>query len=299
MNKEMTMKEWGMLITLSILWGGSFVTAKIAIAQYQPLGLVFWRVFPAAIVLAIYILMTNKEFPKGLKQWKALFGMSLLNNIIPMSLIFLGLAELASNIVAVLNATTPLFTVLVMHFLSEDEKATPLKLIGIIIGFIGVAVLLGITGMIGTPLAIAACLGAALSYGFSGFWGKRFKTMDIPPASIAFGQLTVSSVILGGISLIFIPETFTFPQTSAIFWSITALTLLGTAAAYILFFSILNSAGATNIMLVTFLIPVSAFVMGWMILNETVTLRHITGVMLIGLGLAVIDGRPIKFLERK
>jgi drug/metabolite transporter (DMT)-like permease len=293
-DRQMNAREWAMLVTLSVLWGGSFLTAKIAVGQYSPMGLVFWRVFPAALLLGAYIFLTKKRFPEGREQWQALLGMSLLNNVIPMSLIFYGVSELASNIAAVLNATTPLFTVLVLHVLSKDEKASAMKIAGVVTGFIGVVVLLGVSGIIGAPLAILACLGAALSYGISGFWGKRFKTMKMEPTALAFGQLAVSSLILGVITAIFVPQTYALPQNFAIFISIVALAVLCTAVAYILFFKILNSAGATNIMLVTFLIPISAFIMGWIFLDEAVTLRHIAGVLLIGLGLMLIDGRVFK-----
>jgi drug/metabolite transporter (DMT)-like permease len=222
--------------------------------------------------------------------------MGILNNVIPFSLIVWGQSHIASGLASILNATTPLFTVIVAHYFTVDEKLTGQRLAGVLVGFIGVAVMIGAAAMMAwnaNVLAQIAVLGAALSYGFSGVFGRRFKAMGIPPLVTAAGQVTASSAILLPLSLLVDrPWTLPMPSTGAVL-SLAGLALVSTAFAYLLFFRLLARAGATNVGLVTFLIPVSAILFGVLILDETLELRHMAGMALIGAGLILIDGRLV------
>lgn len=293
-NRTMTSQEWGLLLTLSVLWGGSFFFAGVAVKELPPFTIVALRVVIAALALHVVLRIQNLYLPRNKTAWQAFFGMGILNNVIPFSLIVWGQSHLASGLAAILNATTPLFTVVVAHALTQDEKMTGNRLIGVIIGFIGVAVMIGGRSLfiLGSDImAQLACLAGALSYAFAGIYGRRFKTMGISPMVTATGQVTASSIILLPVMLIMDqPWTLAMPSPGAIA-ALFGLALLSTALAYIIYFRILSTAGATNLLLVTFLIPVTAIFLGILILGEHLELRHLAGIILISAGLGAIDGR--------
>jgi drug/metabolite transporter (DMT)-like permease len=295
-QRTMTASDWALLAVLSLIWGGSFLFVGVAVRELPPLTIVATRVLTAALALLLVLRVVGVSLPRTRQAWAAFLGMSILNNVIPFTLIVWGQTHIASGLASILNATTPLFTVIVAHYLTADEHLTGQKFAGVIVGFIGVAVMIGFAAMASwdaTILAQLAILGAALSYGFSGVFGRRFKTMGIPPLATAAGQVTVSSVLLLPVALIVDrPWTLAMPSTEAIL-SLVALGLVSTAFAYLIFFRLLARAGATNVGLVTFLIPVSAILLGVLILGETLAVRHFAGMALIGAGLILIDGRAM------
>jgi len=227
--------------------------------------------------------------------------MGLLNNVVPFCLIVWGQGHIASSLASILNATTPLFTVVVAHFLTEDERLTPGRVAGVAIGFLGVVLMLGpesLAGIGSDLLAQFACLAAALSYAFAGIWGRRFRRIGILPLPTAAGQVVVSTLLLAPITLA-VERPWTLAAPGAATWAaIVGLAVLSTAAAYVLYFRLLASAGATNLLLVTFLIPASAILLGTGILGERLAAGHLVGVALIGAGLAAIDGRLAATLRR-
>jgi drug/metabolite transporter (DMT)-like permease len=223
--------------------------------------------------------------------------MGTFNNLIPFSLIFWGQTQIASGLASILNATTPLWAVLLAHFFTTDEKLTPNRLSGVLLGLTGVVLIIGPAALRGLGLnflAQVAVVGAALSYALAGKYGKRFK--GIPPLVTATGQVTSTTVML--IPLVLLvdqPWTLSMPSTRT--WgALLALALLSTAIAYGIYFRLLASAGATNLLLVTFLIPVSALLLGTVFLGERLSPNHFLGMALIGVGLAALDGRPLKTL---
>ncbi len=290
----MSLRDWSLLVTLSILWGGSFFFVRVALEGVPPLTLVLARVAIASAVLLVLLRITGERLPQRRDVWLTLAVMALLNNVIPFSLIFWGQTAIPAGLAAILNATTPLFTVIVMHLFTDDERATPGKAFGVALGFAGVVVLVGpaVTGALDTPLwALAACLTAALSYAFSGLWGRRIKPLGVTPTFTAWAQLTVTSLVMTPVvALVDRPWSLAMPGIAAIA-AVLALAVLSTALAYILFFRILASAGPSNLLLVTFLIPVSAILLASLFLGERLAWTHFAGMALIGLGLAAIDGR--------
>ncbi len=293
-----------MLITLSVLWGGSFFFVGVAVAELPPLTIVTLRVGLAAITLWVIVLIMGLRPPKSIKIWLALIGMGLLNNVIPFSLIVWGQTHIASGLASVLNATTPLFGVVVAGLLLADERATPLKLVGVVVGFLGVVMMIGVPTLDmvghGATLAQIAILVAALSYAFAGVFGRRFKGMGLSPVVIAAGQVTGSSLVLAPVALYIdgLPTLLGTDAPSLGTWvAILTLAVFSTALAYVLYFKILASAGATNIMLVTLLVPVSAILLGSFFLHEALEWVHFVGMGLIAMGLAVIDGRLIRLVR--
>ncbi len=295
-------KEWGMLIALSILWGGAYFSNAVAVQELPTFFLVALRVAIGACTLFIVLKLMGLSMPTDRAHWLAFFGMGLLNNAIPFSLIVWGQSHIASSLASILNAATPLFTVLVAHFLTHDEKMTFNRVLGIVIGFAGVAYMIGFDALstLGDQVwAQLACIGATISYAFSGVFGRRFKRMGTPPLATATGQLTASALILVPISL-FVeqPWLLDMPSMSAI-GAVLFVAIGGTSLAYLLFFRILSAAGATNIMLVTLLVPISAILLGTAFLGEVLEAKHVIGMLFIALGLAAIDGRPWSIISRR
>ena len=291
---QMTAREWAMLILLSVLWGGSFLFQKIAVEELPPFTIVLVRVALAALTLHLIRPFIGIALP-GLRIWAAFAVMGLLNNVIPFSLLVYGQTQIGAGLASILNAMTPVFTVIVAHSLTQDEKLTANRAFGVVFGFLGVICLIGIEALDGLTLAVAgqiACVGAAISYAFSSVWARRFQ--DVPPFASAMGQLTMSSLMMIPIVLMVDqPWTLAWPSPTVV-WSLILLAIPATALAYLLFFAIVRAAGATNIMLVTLLVPVSAVLLGAVFLGERLSLTDALGMALIGMSLLAIDGRILR-----
>jgi drug/metabolite transporter (DMT)-like permease len=293
-NQRMNGNEWLALVLLSILWGGSFFFAGVLIRTLPPLTIVLLRVGLAAVILNALVRALGKAMPTSGGAWRAFFAMGLLNNAVPFYLVVWGQSHIASGLAAILNATTPISTVIVAHLLTPDEKMTGNRLLGALIGFFGVVILIGpdsLQGIGANILAQVAVLAAAVSYAFAGVYGRRFKSMGIEPILTATGQVTASALLLFPVAMaVDHPWKLATPALSA--WAaIAGSAVFSTALGYVLYFRILATAGATNLLLVTFLIPVSAILMGAFGLGEQLEPRHFAGLVVIGAGLAVIDGR--------
>jgi drug/metabolite transporter (DMT)-like permease len=296
----MSALEWGMLLALSLLWGGSYFFTGVAVRELPTLTAVVARVAIATVILLTALRLSGRPMRTSPQLWLAFFGMGFLNNVIPFSLIVWGQSHVASGIAAILNATTPLFGVLVAHFLTTDEKLTGGRIAGVVIGTAGVAVLVGVevlSGLGSNALAQAAFLGGALAYAFAGIYGRRFRAMGVTPIETAAGQVTASSIMLVPVMLVVDrPWELDVPSAAAI-GSLIGIAALSTALAYVLYFRILATAGATNLLLVTMLVPVSAILLGAAFLGEMLQPKHFSGMALIGLGLAAIDVRPWQWLR--
>lgn len=295
----MTRTAWILLVTLSLLWGGSYLSARIAAPVLPPLTLVFLRVALAALILHLVLRMTGARMPMDRRSLIDYAGMGLFNNVIPFALIFYGTSVISAGLASILNAFTPIATALVFHVFTADDRLTGNRLAGVVLGFAGVAILIGPTalGSVGTHLlAELACLGATISYAFSTLWARRFRGR--PPMETAAGQLTMSSlIVLPAVFLFEAPWSLPVPPIE-VTTAILFLAVFATALAYILFFRILTVAGS-NVMLVTFLVPISAILLGAMILGETLNLRQFAGMAVIMAGLVAIDGRLWRRLTSK
>lgn len=301
-SRYMTTTEWGLLIALSILWGGSFLFNGILVRELPTLTIVAARVALAAIALWTIVRLSGHAIPRSKEVWLAFLGMGVLNNVIPFSLIVWGQTHIASGLASILNATTPLFAVIAAHVLTQDEKMTGSRLVGVLVGFLGVALMIGpsVLSDLGTNvLAQLAVLGGAVSYSIAGIFGRRFRRMGLPPLLPAAGQVTTSALLMLPVALV-VDRPWTLAAPSAEAWmALFGLAFLATALAYVIFFRILATAGATNLMLVTFLIPVSAILLGALVLGEVLAPKHFAGMALIAVGLAAIDGRLLKVLTER
>ena len=292
--------DWVMLITLATVWGGSFLFNAILVAELPVLTIVAIRVTVAALALWGFMYATGRKIPTSLHVWGALLILGVLNNAIPFSLIVQGQTQITSGLASILNATTPLFTIVVAGIFLMDERFSVLRVLGVIVGFSGVILMVGADalGGLGADFWAQLCaLGAAFSYGFASVFGRRFRELRVDPVMVATGQVTMSSLVLWPIALwIDGPQDIANMSLNAAL-SMFGLAVLCTSFAYILYFRILERAGATNISLVTFLVPISAIILGVLVLGEQIYIKEIIGMTLIGVGLVIIDGRLIKRLR--
>jgi drug/metabolite transporter (DMT)-like permease len=283
--------EWGLLILLSVLWGGAFFFAGVAVKELPPLTVVLARVALAAVMLLPLFWFYGHILPRTGREWGVFFVMGLLNNVLPFGFLFAGQTLVTVGLASIINAMTPLFTVLIMAAFGE-ERLTAFRIAGVVLGVIGVAVLRGFDAAMdgGQTLGIGLCLAATVAYGFAALWGRR-KLGGVAPLKSATCQLICSSLImLVVVAIIDRPWTLDLPSIK-VWWSLIALALFGTALAYIVFFQILVRAGASNVMLVTLLIPVSALLLGNLFLDEAIRVQEILGALIIASGLLFIDGR--------
>jgi drug/metabolite transporter (DMT)-like permease len=293
----MNVFEWTMLLVLALVWGGTFFFAAIAIVEVPPMTIAFVRVSGGALILFLALRVMGISMPTDKAIWAAFLFMGLMNNAIPFSLIFWAQTELTSGVASILNAMTPVFTVIAAHFLTSDEKMTLPRFAGVVLGFIGVAVLIG-KPVGGNLLAHLAILAAGASYSFSSIFAKRFARNGIKPMVTATGQVTASSIILLPIVLLVDqPWTSAFPSNGVVL-ALLGMVVLSTAFAYFLYFRILSTAGATNTALVTLLIPPFAILLGVAFLSETLSMQQFIGMLIIASGLAAIDGRVLRMFKR-
>jgi drug/metabolite transporter (DMT)-like permease len=287
-------REWAMLLALSVLWGGSSLFQGVAVRELPTLTIVALRVAIAALALGTLLVLLRISLPRRPEVWRAFAVMGPLNNALPFTLIVWGQGQIASGLAAILNATTPMFTILAAHVLTADERITAAKLAGILLGFAGVAVMLGQGTLAGADEGLApqlAVLAAAASYALAGIWGRRFRKLGVAPLATASGQVAASSAMLVPLALVVERPWMLAPTGMATLAAVAALVLLSTALAYVLYFRILAPAGATNLLLVTLLIPPGAITLGIFVLGETLAPRQALGLALIAAGLVVIDGR--------
>ena len=303
-QRSMTPLEWVMLLALATVWGGSFFFNEIAVRELPVFTVVVSRVALAAVILLIIMRLLRERLPHDRRVWVAFFGMGLFNNAIPFSLIVWGQQHIASGVASILNASTPLFTVILAHFLTSDERMTAGKFVGVLIGFVGVAIMIGLEVLHDLGASVLShflCLAGAVSYAFAGIYGRRFHALRISPMGTATGQVIASSLIMLPLVMAMDrPWTLSPPSLTAI-CALIGVAAISTAMAYVLYFRILATAGATNLLLVTFLIPLSAILLGTVFLGETLLPRHFAGMALISAGLAAIDGRLWQFaiMQRK
>lgn len=291
---QMAPRQWLMLLLLSLLWGGSFFFVDIAVAELSPLWTVTLRVVFAATVMTAFLLLSGRRMGLTLRLLGAFVIMGFLSNALPFTLIAWGQVSIASGLASMINAATPIFTMIVAGVLLADERFTPLRVLGALIGAIGVGTMIGPSALSfsDTPLLPQlAVLAATVSYAFGTVYGRRFTAMGLDPLVIALGQLLGSSLLLTPVALgvegLGALEHVSLKTGLAI----AALGVVSTAVAYLLFFRLLAEAGATNTVLVTLLVPITATLLGITFLNESIQSYQLLGVAIIAFGLSLIDGR--------
>ncbi len=276
-ERHIALSDWGLLVLLSVIWGGSYLFIGIAVKELSPIVIVLARVVIAALSLLALLVLTGTALPRGREPWIAIVGLSIFNNIVPFLLIVTGQTMITAGLASVINATSPLFGVAFLA-LSGVEPLMARKVTGILIGIVGVAVLKGWTifGAGSQSLGILLCLGAAASYGLGSLWTK-LKLKGISPLSAATSQLLCSAVIMSVIAFAFDHPASLLDASLPSWLALLGLSLLATSFAYLIFFRVVERAGPANVLLVTMMIPASAILMGYLVLDETLEAREILG----------------------
>ncbi len=295
----MSSRDWGLIATLALIWGSAFFLITVILKEVPPNTMVFMRLALAVPPMLLWLHFTGERMPRDITRWWQFLILGALNIALPFILFAWGQVRLSSGLASVLNATTPLWGVIVAHYLTRDEKMTALRLGGVIIGFSGVAVMTGgdaLSGSGDTAVAQLACVGATLFYALASIYAKRMGNEGLSVMQIATGQICTATVMM--VPVVLLTETpWTGPMPSTGAWAaMVTLSVVSTSLAYLLYFRLIASAGATNALLIPFLIPPVAILMGALFLNETMTIGQFGGIALIALGLAVLDGRLIRHL---
>jgi drug/metabolite transporter (DMT)-like permease len=293
-NYVMNAREWGLLLFISVTWGLSFFFIEIVLRELGPFTLVFYRIGIAALIAVVWLYSSGRRLPGDRRSWSRFFVLGAINNLIPFSLITWGQVYISSSLASILNATTPLFAAVLAHKLTSDEQLTGHRIIGILLGIIGVSLLVGpeaLYGISSNVLGQFAILAAAISYACGGIYTRQLK--DMPVMVAMTGTLVAASVLT--LPLVFIYE---YPVRTSMQWStfgaLLGISVFGTAFAYMLYFHIIRTVGVTNTLLVTFLVPVTALLLGVLVLKETLSQHAIAGMLVIFAGLVAVDGRLIR-----
>ncbi|MBU2982280.1 DMT family transporter [Lentibacter algarum] len=297
-QKQISPRAWAELLLLALVWGAVFLSVRIALNEIGVLSTVAHRAFWAALVLWILVLVMGLPVPRAARVWLGFAGMGLLNNVIPFTLLNWSQLYIESGLVAIINAATAIFGVLVAAVFLADERLTWRKTIGVVIGFAGVATAIGLSNLLQfdlRSLAQLAALTATLSYAFAGVWARKFLG-GLHPLVAAAGMLSFTALVMvplawgleGPLSLALHAETLA---------AIAYYALAATVLAYFLYYRVLAMAGSGNLMLVTLLMPPIAIVLGWVVLGEELPPNALAGFAILAAGLAIIDGRVLKLLR--
>ncbi len=294
-------REWRLLIGLSLCWGASFLFYRVLSASLPPFTVALSRIGVAAVILNLIMLGLGRRMPRDLAIWRQFAVMGFLTCVATFSLTALALRDIQSGLGSILNAATPISSVLLAHVLTDNEKLTLQRILGVLAGLTGVVILIGPSalrhlGGAETWAQLAVLLATVFAV-LGSIYGRRFR--DLPPMTIATGQLTAATAILLPLVLIFDRPWTLEPPTPLLWLNILGFAVICSVIAYILFFKLLASAGATNLQLVTFLIPIVALFLGWQVLGEALDPHAYAGMAVIGLGLVLIDGRPVAWARRR
>ncbi|MCC7165336.1 MAG: EamA family transporter [Anaerolineae bacterium] len=285
------------LILLGSIWGASYLFIKVGGEVVPPLTLVFSRTAIASVVLFVTLRVKGERVPRWNDAiWKWFVLMGVINTVVPYTLITWGELYISSGLAAILIATLPIFTVLLAHWLTHDEKITPRKLLGVMAGFVGVVILFLPDLAQGQELFLAggiAVLGAALSYAIAGIYARK-TLKGVSPISSAFGQMLTAAVMILPASLL-VERPWTISPTPASIFSILMLGVVGSGFAYILFYWLIAQVGATRTSLVTYVSPIVALILGAVILQEPLHWTMVVGLGLIIGGVGLVTNLQLSF----
>jgi len=284
-------RVWAELALLSLLWGGTFLSVRVALDEIGPLTAVAHRVFWGALALWVVVVARRLPVPLTPRILIGFAGMGILNNVTPFVLQAWGQLHIETGLTAILNAGTAIWGVLVAAIFMADERLTARKLIGVILGFLGVATAIGLGNLLAfdaRSLAQWAVIGSTISYAFAGVWGRRFLG-NLSPAVAAAGMLTASALVMIPWAAT-IEGTLLRPLSIPTVLGIAYFALMATAAAYLLYYRVLHAAGASTVVLSTLLIAPVAIVLGAIVRGEALDPRAYAGFAVLAVGLMVLNG---------
>ena len=294
-QRTLSPRAWGELLLLSAIWGGSFLSIRVALDEIGPLTVVAHRVGWAALALWLAMAAMRLPVPRGAQVWGAFVLMGLLNNLIPFSLMAWGQLHIPTGLTSILNAATAVWGVIVASLLFADERLTPRRAAGVALGFAGVVTAIGwraLAELDVRSLAQLAVLAGTLSYAFAGAWA-RVALAGLRPQVAAAGMLTTSAVV--AVPLAWAVEGRPTLALAPVTWAAIAYyALAATAFAYLLYYRVLAMAGSGNMLLCTLPIAPVAIVLGAVVLGEELRPAAYGGFALLALGLLMLDGRVLR-----
>lgn len=297
-QKSLSSRAWAEMLFLALIWGGSFLSIRITLDEISPLMSVAHRVAWAMLFLWGVVAMMRIPLPRNPRIWFAFLVMGLLNNVIPFVLMAWGQLHIESGLTSILNAFTAVVGVVMAALFFSDERLTPRKIIGVVFGFFGVAVAIGLENFKNfdlRSLAQLAVLGGTVAYAVAGVWARK-NLVGMPPQLAAAGMLTGATVIM--LPLVYFVEGLpTFDLQPRTLVAIGYYAVIATAAAYLLYYRVLAMAGSGNLMLVTLLVAPVAITLGAVILSEKLSANALIGFVILALGLIILDGRAWKALR--
>jgi drug/metabolite transporter (DMT)-like permease len=298
-QKSLSGRAWAEMLVLALIWGGSFLSIRIALDEISPLMSVAHRVTLAMLVLWFVVAMMRIPLPRNPRIWFAFLVMGLLNNVIPFILMAWGQLYIESGLTSILNAFTAVVGVVMAALFFSDERLTPRKIIGVVLGFFGVAVAIGLENFKNfdlRSLAQLAVIGGTVAYAVAGVWARK-NLVGMPPQLAAAGMLTGATVIM--LPLVYFVEGLpTFDLKPRTLVAIGYYAVIATAAAYLLYYRVLAMAGSGNLMLVTLLVAPIAITLGAVVLGEKLSANAFVGFVILAVGLIILDGRGWKALRR-
>ena len=297
----MNNKTWLLVILLGFIWGSSFLFTEILLNYINPILIVFLRVSLASIILIIYVFFfTNLKFNFSKEILLTFFTMGLLNNVIPFLLIAFAQETITGGLASILNANTSFITIFLASLFLKDERLTNYRLLGIIIGIIGVVVIVGFENLsefknynFGIVLMLFSCL----SYSFAGIFAKT-KLTNIHPTISATGMLSMSTIILFPFIIIYNGNELININSKVLYYS-CMFAFICSVLAYFLYFKILETNGAGNLLICTIIIPPSSILLNAFFINETIKIYELIGLIIITLGLIILDGRIINYIKNR
>lgn len=290
--------EYGLIALQSMLWGSSYFFVAVARDALPPITMSALRLVPASLILLAIVGWFRIRLPATRDEWRAILWFCLANNVVPFLLVIIGQRSVAGGTAAIFNATVPLFAVFLAAYFIPDERLSWRRVIGILIGITGVAILVGggLGDQKGDILAKAALIGAAACYAVANVYG-RLKLQGFAPFSLACAQMLGSFAIASVLAIVFEqPWTLPAPSTNA-FLSIMGMGIFSSALASLCHLTVLKRAGATNAVLVTIILPITPMLLGWLFIGEKISLREAIGALVIASALVYIDGRAFQWLR--
>ena len=291
----MTNKDWLRIVALGFLWGSSFLYAEILLRYLNSLMIVFLRVGLAGLILLIICLVKRLPVTLTGKDLTNICVMGALNNVIPFSLIVWGQQTTTGGLASIINASTAFFSILLAALLIPQERLTLNRIGGVLIGVAGVAIAVGTTNIVQfskNNTGAYLILLATVSYAFAGVWAK-LKMQNLPSLISATGMLVASAVMM--VPLLFVTGTFQFsPIDLNVFSLALQFAVICSVFAYLLYFKILETTGAGNLLICTIIVPPSAILLEVLILDEVIGLNELAGLFIVTTGMIVLDGRLLR-----
>jgi drug/metabolite transporter (DMT)-like permease len=299
-QKNLTGRAWAEMMLLAMIWGGSFLSIRVALDEILPLASVAHRTTWAMLVLWGVIAIMRIPLPSDPKIWFSFLVMGLMNSVIPFTLMAWGQLYIESGLTSILNAFTAVVGVVIASLFFADERISLRKGIGVFLGFFGVAVAIGLENFHTLDLrsmAQLAVIGGTVAYAIAGVWARK-RLVGMPPQLAAAGMLTGSTVIMLPLAY-FIDGPLSFDLEPRTMWAIGYYAIIATAFAYLLYYRVLAMAGSGNLMLVTLLVAPIAITLGAVVLGEKLGTNTYFGFAILAVGLIILDGRVWKAMQRR